>query len=74
MTSTVAKAGDGAEIYYEAHGSGPVIVMSAGMGGGGAFWTPQLAALSAATCGIQNDPPPPMPADITIAGPLPWVS
>jgi aminoacrylate hydrolase len=47
MTSTVAKADDGAEIYFESHGSGPAIVMSAGMGGGGAFWTPQVAALSA---------------------------
>ncbi|MDB5656485.1 MAG: putative aminoacrylate hydrolase RutD [Tardiphaga sp.] len=47
MTSATAKASDGAEIYYETHGSGDAIVMSAGMGGGGAFWTPQLAALSA---------------------------
>jgi aminoacrylate hydrolase len=44
---TLAKASDDAEIYYETHGSGDVIVMSAGMGGGGAFWKPQVAALSA---------------------------
>lgn len=44
---TLATAGDGAEIYYETHGDGDTIVMSAGMGGGGAFWTPQLASLSA---------------------------
>ena len=44
---TLAKTADGAEIYYETHGSGEAIVMSAGMGGGGAFWTPQVAALSA---------------------------
>ena len=43
---TVARASDGAEIFYESHGSGDAIVMSAGMGGGGAFWTPQVAALS----------------------------
>jgi aminoacrylate hydrolase len=40
-----------AKIYYEMHGaplgSGTPVVMSAGMGGGGAFWTPQLAALGA---------------------------
>jgi aminoacrylate hydrolase len=36
----------GAEIYYEMHGSGTPIVMSAGMGGSGSFWAPQLAALS----------------------------
>ena len=44
---TLAKASDGAEIYYETYGHGDAIVMSAGMGGGGTFWTPQVAALSA---------------------------
>lgn len=38
--------GDGAEIYYEIHGSGTPIVLSAGMGGSGSFWMPQLAALA----------------------------
>jgi aminoacrylate hydrolase len=37
---------DRAKIYYETHGSGTPIVLSAGMGGSGSFWTPQLAALS----------------------------
>lgn len=40
------KASDGAEIYYETHGSGTPIVLSAGMGGSGSFWAPQTAALS----------------------------
>lgn len=42
-----AVAAAGAEIYYELHGSGAPILMSAGMGGSGAFWTPQIAGLSA---------------------------
>ncbi|WP_341990107.1 pyrimidine utilization protein D [Azorhizobium sp. AG788] len=40
-----ANGGD-ADLYYEVHGSGPAIVLSAGMGGSGAFWRPQLEALS----------------------------
>ncbi|MDB5568313.1 MAG: hydrolase [Tardiphaga sp.] len=36
----------GADIYYEIHGSGTPIVLSAGMGGSGSFWTPQVAALA----------------------------
>lgn len=39
--------GKEADIYYEIHGStGSPVVMSAGMGGSGHFWTPQIAALS----------------------------
>jgi aminoacrylate hydrolase len=38
--------GDGADIYYEVHGRGTPIVLSAGMGGSGSFWQPQLAALA----------------------------
>jgi aminoacrylate hydrolase len=41
-----ASGADGAQIYYEVHGSGTPILLSAGMGGGGAFWTPQIAALA----------------------------
>lgn len=41
-----ATASAGAEIYYESHGTGTPILMSAGMGGSGAFWTPQVAGLS----------------------------
>lgn len=38
--------GDGAEIYYEVHGQGTPIVLSAGMGGSGSFWAPQVTALA----------------------------
>jgi aminoacrylate hydrolase len=39
-------SGDGAEIYYEVHGRGTPIILSAGMGGSGSFWAPQVAALA----------------------------
>jgi aminoacrylate hydrolase len=39
--------GDGADIYYEIHGRGTPVLLSAGMGGSGAFWAPQLAVLAA---------------------------
>jgi aminoacrylate hydrolase len=38
--------GKDAEIYYEVHGRGTPIVFSAGMGGSGSFWAPQLDALA----------------------------
>lgn len=38
--------GKDAEIYYEVHGRGTPILLSAGMGGSGSFWTPQLEALA----------------------------
>ena len=38
--------GDGADIYYEVHGRGTPVLLSAGMGGSGSFWQPQLAALA----------------------------
>jgi aminoacrylate hydrolase len=38
--------GKDAEIYYEVHGRGTPIVLSAGMGGSGSFWAPQLDALA----------------------------
>jgi aminoacrylate hydrolase len=38
--------GDDADIYYEVHGHGTPIVLSAGMGGSGSFWAPQLEALA----------------------------
>ncbi|MDB5572969.1 MAG: putative aminoacrylate hydrolase RutD [Tardiphaga sp.] len=41
-----ATAAAGAEIFYERHGAGTPILMSAGMGGSGAFWSPQIARLS----------------------------
>jgi aminoacrylate hydrolase len=43
---TYATAADGAQIHYETHGSGTPVILSAGMGGGGGFWTPQIAALA----------------------------
>jgi aminoacrylate hydrolase len=38
--------GKDADIYYEVHGRGTPIVLSAGMGGSGSFWAPQLDALA----------------------------
>jgi aminoacrylate hydrolase len=38
--------GGGADIYYELHGEGTPILLSAGMGGSGSFWSPQIAALA----------------------------
>lgn len=40
-----ANGGD-ADIYYEIHGRGTPIVLSAGMGGSASFWTPQAEALA----------------------------
>lgn len=40
------RSGD-ADLYYEVHGKGTPILLSAGMGGSGRFWQPQLDALSA---------------------------
>ena len=36
---------DGA-LYYEVHGEGPPLLLAAGLGGVGAFWAPQLDALT----------------------------
>lgn len=41
-----ASGADGAKIYFESHGDGAPIVLSAGMGGGGQFWAPQIASLA----------------------------
>jgi aminoacrylate hydrolase len=38
--------GSDANIYYEIHGAGTPVVLSAGMGGSGSFWAPQLEALA----------------------------
>ncbi len=40
-----ATGGD-ADLYYEVHGTGTPILLSAGMGGSGSFWRPQMEALS----------------------------
>ena len=34
------------ELYYEITGSGPPLVLAAGLGGLGSFWQPQLASLA----------------------------
>jgi aminoacrylate hydrolase len=39
--------GKDAEIHYEIHGRGTPVLLSAGMGGSGSFWAPQLEALAA---------------------------
>ena len=41
-----ASAAAGADIFYEIYGEGTPILMSAGMGGSGSFWAPQIATLS----------------------------
>jgi aminoacrylate hydrolase len=46
---------DGCEIFWERHGSGPAVMLIAGMGGVGAYWTPQLAALAAHHTVIVHD-------------------
>ena len=37
---------DGAELYYEIHGSGPPLFLVPGLGGDGRFWTEHLPALA----------------------------
>lgn len=37
---------EAAGLYYEEHGSGPPLILSAGMGGSGNYWRPNLAALA----------------------------
>src|SRR3954453_4089671 len=34
------------ELFYEVHGKGPPLITAAGLGGGGSFWTPQVASWS----------------------------
>ncbi|MDB5678919.1 pyrimidine utilization protein D [Sphingomonas bacterium] len=33
-------------LYYEEHGSGPPLILSAGLGGSGGYWAPNLTALA----------------------------
>jgi aminoacrylate hydrolase len=35
-----------ADIYYETHGSGPPVMLIAGLGGAGTYWEPNIAALA----------------------------
>ncbi|WHU01699.1 pyrimidine utilization protein D [Sphingomonas sp. NIBR02145] len=37
---------EAAGLYYEEHGSGPPLILSAGMGGSGNYWRPNLPALA----------------------------
>lgn len=37
---------EAAGLYYEDHGSGPPLILSAGMGGSGNYWRPNLPALA----------------------------
>jgi len=39
------KLRDGAELYYEKHGSGPPLFLVPGLGGDGRFWAPHLGEL-----------------------------
>jgi aminoacrylate hydrolase len=36
----------GAQLYWERHGAGPPLILAAGLGGVGSYWTPNLPALS----------------------------
>ena len=38
---------EAAGLYYEVHGEGAPLILSAGLGGGGGYWNPNLAALAA---------------------------
>lgn len=37
---------DGASLYWEKHGHGPALVLGAGLGGVGDYWTPNMPALT----------------------------
>jgi aminoacrylate hydrolase len=37
---------NGIQTHYETHGSGPALVLVSGLGGAGAYWAPQIEALS----------------------------
>ncbi|MEM6666723.1 MAG: alpha/beta fold hydrolase, partial [Pseudomonadota bacterium] len=37
---------DDGELYYEVHGSGPPLLLIAGLGGLGSYWTPQIDRFS----------------------------
>ena len=49
------KLRDGAELYYETHGSGPPLMLVAGLGGDGRFWDPQIAELARQFTVIVHD-------------------
>jgi len=39
--------GEIAGLHYEEHGSGPPLILSAGLGGSGSYWLPNVLALAA---------------------------
>ena len=49
------KLRDGAELYYETHGSGPPLMLVAGLGGDGRFWHPQIPELARKFTVIVHD-------------------
>ena len=59
-------------LYYEEHGSGPPLILSAGLGGSGGYWAPNLDALAAHHRVILYDhrgtgrSDPALPASVTI--------
>jgi aminoacrylate hydrolase len=38
---------DGVSLYWESHGSGPPLILAAGLGGVASYWRPNVAALAA---------------------------
>jgi aminoacrylate hydrolase len=46
---------DGAELYYETHGSGPPLMLVSGLGGVAAFWQPHVAAFARQFTVILHD-------------------
>ncbi|MBI3516844.1 MAG: alpha/beta fold hydrolase [Proteobacteria bacterium] len=46
---------DGCRIHWERHGSGPAVMLIAGLGGVASYWTPQLAPLAARYTVIVHD-------------------
>lgn len=49
------KLRDGAELYYEAHGSGPPLLLVPGLGGDGRWWGENVAKLSARFTVVVHD-------------------
>jgi len=55
MMQSGVLAADGADLYWEAHGEGPAIVLAHGVGGNHAIWFRQLGPLSRANRVITFD-------------------
>lgn len=49
------KLRDGAELFYEQHGSGPPLMLVSGLGGDGRYWTSHLADLAKSFTVIVHD-------------------